>query len=141
MKTLGSILDPGLLARSKNLDALSHLLMQLLPLECSGHFQVASIRQRSLILVCESPAWATRLRQLSPEIIRLLNQHEYPFQHVEIKTRLQSMPDLQPKDINHAAVKRHLSESASKLLASTSASIADPSLRDALLKLSQTVIQ
>lgn len=137
MKTLSSSLDSKILARSENLQALTYLLTQNLPLECSGHFQVANIRHGTLVLVTESPVWTTRLRQLSAEILRLLRHHSHPMQHVEIKTRLQAMPVLEPRDINHSAVQRHLSQSASQLLETVSSSVEDEALKNALLKLSR----
>ncbi len=137
MKSLGSILDPGLLAHSQQLHELTGLLTRILPLECNGHFHVASLRVRTLVLISDSPVWATRLRLASTEIVRLLNQHGHSIAHVEIRTRIQRITETTPALPATSAISRHLSDSAGQCLASASAAITDTKLRHALLKLSQ----
>lgn len=136
VKPLSSLLDPVLLARSKRYDRLSLRLRQSLPAECDGHYAITGIHQQELVIVADSPVWATRLRQLAPQILALASGQPTVLRHVQIKTRL---PTSEPLNIQPAVrtVRRELSPRASQQINSAAAGIADPSLKNALLKLAR----
>ncbi len=136
MKPLSRLLDPALLARSRRYDRLSLHLRQSLPAECDGHYAIAGIHQQELVIVVDSPVWATRLRQLAPQILALASEQQTALHHIQIKTRL---PNAEPLRITPPvrSVKRQLSPRASQQLSSAAAGIADPSLKNALLKLAR----
>lgn len=139
MKLLGSILDPALLARSKRYEHLTLLLRQHLPPECDSHYAVTNIRQQELVIMADSPVWATRLRQLAPQILALARQQQPQLQHVQIKSRLpsSSVARRAASAPVPAQVKRQLSEQASQQISSAAASISDQGLKNALLKLAR----
>jgi len=138
MKTLASQLDPALLARSRKYEKLTLLLRQHLPPECDNHYAVTNIHQQELVIVTDSPVWATRLRQLAPQIIALVRQDLAQIQHVQIKTRLPATTARPaPGPAPNLAAKRQLSQRASQQIQSAAACISDETLKNALLKLAR----
>ncbi len=138
MKTLSSQLDPALLARSRRYEKLTLLLRQHLPPECDNHYAVTGIQQQELIIMADSPVWATRLRQLAPEIIALVRQHIAQIQHVHIKSRFATAPLPSRKSaLKTTTSKRHLSQRAGQQITSAASCISDESLKNALLKLAR----
>ena len=138
MKTLCSQLDPALLARSRRYEKLTLLLRQHLPPECDNHYAVTGIQQQELIIMADSPVWATRLRQLAPEIIALVRQHIAQIQHVQIKSRFATAPPAPTKNAVKTVTSKHqLSQRASRQIASAASCISDEALKNALLKLAR----
>ena len=73
-----SLGDPqldGLLERARWLAVQSRLFAEALPRELSGHCRLANIRDDLLVVLVDSPAWATRLRMLGPSLLSELQQH------------------------------------------------------------------
>jgi hypothetical protein len=139
MKTLGSQLDPALLARSRRYEKLTLLLRQHLPPECDNHYAVTSIRQQELVIMADSPVWATRLRQLAPQILDLIKRELSQVQHVQIKSRIATAarPATATSSVAATPVKRQLSQRASQQIRSAAACISDEALKTALLKLAR----
>jgi hypothetical protein len=137
MRSLGSLLDPKLVARSTRYEKLTLLLRQQLPPECDGHYAVASIANLQLIIVADSPVWATRLRQLAPLILQLVTQQESEIQHIQVKTRMTSPPPAPAPTRKNSPEGRTLSQQASDQLVSAASCISDEPLKNALLKLSR----
>lgn len=136
MKTLGSQLDPRLVARSRKSEQLTLLLRQHLPPECDGHYAVASIVRHQLIIVADSPVWGNRLRQLAPQILQLVQSLPENIQHIQVKSRMTAAPP-PPAPSTHTGVKRQLSQQAGEQIISAASCIADEPLKSALLKLSR----
>jgi len=138
MKTLSSQLDPVLLARSRRYEKLTLLLRQHLPPECDNHYAVTGIQQQELIIMADSPVWATRLRQLAPDIIALVRQHIAQIQHVQIKSRFASAPlPLTKSAVKTSTSRRQLSQRAGHQITSAASCISDEELKNALLKLAR----
>ncbi len=138
MKTLCSQLDPVLLARSRRYEKLTLLLRQHLPPECDNHYAVTGIQQQELIIMADSPVWATRLRQLAPDIIALVRQHIAQIQHVQIKSRFATAPLPPGKGtVKTVATGRQLSQRAGQQITSAASCISDEALKNALLKLAR----
>ena len=130
-----SRLDERLISKAKRLSGFTQCLRAYLPPECEGHYQVAAIRQRTLVLVTDSPVWTTRLRQLGPRILDILHDAGHgEIQHINVSSRINVKPVAAPKK---ARVKRKLSESARKHIARSAEGIADDSLRQALQHLAR----
>jgi len=107
-----------------------------LPVDCSGHFHVANLRSGLVVVLAESPAWATRLRQLSPEILAILQQCGHGrLLHVRVISRPGNQPvraSRVPARVKH---ERCISPESSSLITRAAAGIEDDGLRAALLKL------
>lgn len=75
-----------LLKRGSLLMQLQHLLSGLLDPSLENRFQVANVRDRTLVLVTPAAAWAALLRLQSHEMIRALREAGYPnIDRVEIR--------------------------------------------------------
>ncbi len=157
MKPIFEQLSPGLLARSKNLSVLTQLLTDCLPGQVHGHFHVVKLDQHTLFIVTDSPVWATRLRQLAPQLINHLRinrsgqkHHKYManinlqtlipagIRHIQVLTRpgqLITTPCSSPE--HHQNYPRQLSPQAGKLLSQSADYINDGKLSESLRKLSR----
>ena len=135
MQSFHSNLDQRLIKQARRLDRLTLLLRQHLPPECDGHYHVANIRNRTLVIITDSPVWTTRLRQLSPIILDTLAQSfTGQFQHVQVNSRINYQHPQQPQK---PLVKRYLSKQASEQILQSSSTIEDKGLKNALTRLAR----
>ncbi|MDH5711637.1 MAG: DUF721 domain-containing protein [Gammaproteobacteria bacterium] len=135
MKHIDQQLNHGLVSKARHLEQLTALLDTQLPRETSGHYHVAAIDNSTLTIVTDSPVWTSRLRQLGPDIIKMITeQRGKQIQHVKIVSRHGSIrAPLEPCP----TVDRELSEAASQQLVQSAKHIEDEALRQVLLKLSK----
>ena len=154
MKTLNEQINPKFINQAKKLARYTALLRKILPAECLSHVKVANIRDQNLMLITDSPVWTTRLRQLSPQILRSLHDNpvndelssdNFPIiHHVQISTRYQASGHASSGfsgnlDIENSPQKksRHAPQISSKtaeLLSQSANSIDDLQLKKALLR-------
>ena len=137
MDSFKSKLDHSLIKRARELGWLTSLIRSELPPECDGHYHVANIRDRTLVIITDSPVWTTRLRQLGPRILNILqNSGRKNLLHIQVFSR-----PAQPRVTRATETKkprpRQLSPQSSQLLNQTASFIEDEGLRDALLKLAR----
>jgi hypothetical protein len=110
-------------------------LKALLPEPLSGQLKAAVLQQGCLSLFVPSPVWASRFRYLVPGLRQQMRQHGM---HVErVVTRILPQDATKPG----GGQKRHrhqprLSREAGMQLRECAQAIGDPSLRDALLRIS-----
>jgi hypothetical protein len=146
MKPINTHLDSKLMTQARKLEQLTLVLRNNLPPECGDHYHVTGIRTDTVMIVTDSPAWTTRLRQLSPSILQALatastststltNAIRLPhaIHHVRINTRHGPVPDRhQP-----TAMKRTISQQSRQHIAQTASYISDKKLKNALLQISK----
>ena len=135
MKLFSHQLNPALISKSHQLEQLTSILISELPPETNGHYHVADIDNSTLVVITDSPVWATRLRQLGPLIIQILaNKTGKELQHVRIISRHGSI-----KAPYHAdqTINRVLSEKSGQQIAQAAEHIKDKKLKEALLKFSK----
>jgi hypothetical protein len=65
----------GLLRRARELESLETLVRAWLPPALAPHVRVAALREDTLVLAVDSPAWATRLRYECPRIVDSARGH------------------------------------------------------------------
>ena len=137
MDSFKSRLDHSLIKRARELEWLTSLIRSELPPECDGHYHVANIRNRTLVIITDSPVWTTRLRQLGPRILNVLqNNGRKNLLHIQVFSRpAQSSVTRAPETTKPGP--RQLSLQSSQLLNQTASFIEDEGLRDALLKLAR----
>lgn len=70
MRSVRGLIPPHLRQRVDTLRVLNQMLADCLPVDCCHHCSVAGIHDGTLILVCESPAWRSRIHFYSERIIR-----------------------------------------------------------------------
>lgn len=125
-------LASNLLQRAQLLQAMTFSLRQYLPAPLAEHCWVAAPRERTLVLVTDSPAWATQLRYQQQEILKLLNS-EFRLQLNRLRIRIGAPP---PAPRPPAAGPR-LSRQGAAVLEAAAASIGDPELSAALRRLAR----
>lgn len=76
----------GLAERAAATDRLARRIQGLLPAELAAHVTGANIRDRRLIILVDSPAWASRLRFEAPALRRQLEtRHEVDVDGVTVR--------------------------------------------------------
>jgi hypothetical protein len=130
-------LDERLKKRAQELNRLTLMLRNELPPEVDGHFSVANIRDRTLVIMSDSPVWATRLRQLGPQIVNILqNNGKKNLLHIQVFSRPPSSPVARPPEPPQRPA-RKLSQQSTELINQTASYIEDENLREAMLKLAK----
>lgn len=67
------------------------VLHSLLPDELAPHCHTVNIISNTIVIETDSAVWATRLRYLAPELIKILQQNS-PFAHLtEIQCRVRPL--------------------------------------------------
>jgi hypothetical protein len=132
-----SKIDQSIKKRARELARLTSLLNSELPAECDGHYHVANVRDKTLVIMTDSPVWTTRLRQLGPTILTALqNSGRKNLLHIQVFSRPARSPvTRQPCEVQ--AKPRQISSESSQLLNQTASYISDTGLRDALRKLAR----
>lgn len=111
------------------------LLRSQLPPESDGHFHVANIHDRTVVIMTDSPVWTTRLRQLGPRILTLLqNSGRKNLLHIRVFSR--PGPATAPARAKSTTGKpKQISQESSRLISQAATFIEDRDLSAALLKL------
>ncbi len=154
MKLINEQINPRFLQQAKMLSKYTALLREILPPECLAHVEVANIRNQSLMLIADSPVWATRLRQLSPQILQALTKPDSSklFSHSEAAARIHHVQvSTRYKHSRHSAADQNttgaganqvpdrqapeISKRTAELLSQSASSINYQPLKTALLKL------
>jgi hypothetical protein len=163
MKPLNEQINPKFVRQAKRLSKVTQILKNMLPVECHNHVQVGSINRQILTLICDSPVWTTRLRQLSPQILQYINENkadlseylESPssfhsnnsysqpdgkplIHHIQINTRFSKREDISDKRIPKIRQARPvLSQQSARLLAQSADDIKHERLKASLKKLAR----
>ena len=108
-----------LLHHTQQLNSLNKQLSHLLPLPLSLHCTAASVERRTLLLITDSPAWATRLRLLTPNLIKALEGFQINSINVKIRPP-QKAPEVIPRarptmSTETSNILSHLAETTSDL--------------------------
>jgi hypothetical protein len=136
MQNLFNLIRPEILDQAKQLDQLTHVVKSALPRNFWPHIAVAGINNQELILICQSPAWATRLRLHTRDILHMLQQHT-ACAATSIRIRQSKNAALFTAASPPNQTRRYLSHKAAGLIRQTAESIDDTQLKQALQKLSR----
>jgi hypothetical protein len=109
-------------------------IRRCLPADIGRHCLSAHIRDDVLVVHLSSPAWATRLRYLAPQLVEVLRP-EYPALR-RIQSRLLIEPSARPGAERPGA--RH-SAQAADIIHGSAEHASDPGVRDALQRLGRAV--
>lgn len=112
-----------LAARARELDLLSRRLVPLLPVPLREHVQYAALRNDRVLLLVESPIWATRVRMDQRRILDAA--HELGLAATSVTTKVVPIqaPHAQPIAV------RPPSPHAAEHLRAAAATMTDPELR------------
>lgn len=137
MDSFNSRLDDSLKKRALELQQLTNLLRGELPPETDGHYHVANIQDRTLVIMTDSPVWTTRIRQLGPRVLTALhNSGRKKLLHIRVFCRPAQSAPVEP--VKPAITPpRQISRQSRQLLKQTASFIQDEGLRNALQKLAR----
>jgi len=119
--------------RGKKLQQLSRLIQNTLDPEMAAHCQLLNLRNSSLIMACDSTAWATRLRYHVPTLLQALQQSGLSGV-ADIQIRVS--PVVQPPQ-QRAKKRAVLSTDAAYCIQQCAQSVTDPALSRALQQLAR----
>jgi len=123
-----------LLSQVRLLRQITAVIRNVLPEPLSLHCHAANINGDTIIIGCDSSTWAAKLRYQLPQVLKRLNDHrELPVLR-QIRVRVQPLDKDQPRISNRPL---SMSEHSATLIASVARTTDDPSLKAALLRLSQ----
>jgi hypothetical protein len=119
--------------RGKKIQQLSLLIQNTLDPEMAAHCQLLNLRNSSLIMACDSTAWATRLRYQVPTLLQALQQSGLSGV-ADIQIRVS--PAVQPPQ-QRAKKRAVLSTDAAYCIQQCAQSVTDPALSRALQQLAR----
>ncbi len=120
-----------LVERSHHWRRLDRRLRALLPAPLASHCRLAGLRQRTLVLLVDSPAWATRARLSVPLLLRRLRAEGVD----EIELRIAPPPTERRRGAGRRALP--VSEENANLLIELAKNTTDPALGAALSRLAR----
>jgi len=120
------------LARLQNNRRLAEALQDALPPALSGQVRFATLRQRTLVFLADTPAAASRLRLLQAELLSRA-RHVAALDVDAVSVRVVPREVLEPFE---PARGKPLSDVARRHLANAAATMRDPELRDLLKRMS-----
>lgn len=121
----------ALFGEAQRLARLQSLLESQLQPAARPHCRIASWRDGCLLLIITDGHWATRLRYQQPRLVRQLRGLEEFANLSRILFKVQPLAN-QQRDAGHGL---QLSRTASTHLEETAATVENPALREALLRL------
>lgn len=135
MKQLSSLINPGLTKQTQQIARIDRLLKSALPVAGHPHIQVANIVDTELVVITDSPAWSTRLRLHTQDMLYMLAQHT-DCGITNIRIRL--LKNHNKNKLLPAAKKPiPLSNNSAALIQQTADSISDSELKRSLLQLAK----
>jgi hypothetical protein len=118
-----------LAARAREVDLTSQRIVPNLPTPLREHVGFAGLRNDRLLLLVESPVWATRARMDQARILAAVHSLGFAASSVAAKVA----PPLAPA--GDSLTRRPLSPGSARAIRATAAAIADPDLRALFLEL------
>lgn len=119
-----------LLDHALQLNILNEHLSRLLPSQLAPHCTAAGVERGTLLLLTDSPAWATRLRLQAPDLIRALQDFQIKSVEVQVKPAQKTPQPL------HRSPSR-MSKDTANLLNLLAEGVTAPKLRQSLQRLAR----
>jgi hypothetical protein len=131
---LGSTALGGVVEEARSGDRVLAALRRALPADLATHLSAAHLRDATLIVVADGPAWATRLRFLEPELKAALDARTRRIvRRVAVRV---GPPPIAPRAPGPKP-SRPLSEAARAALEAGALKVTDPKLAAALRRLAR----
>ena len=120
------------LAHAASMQRLHPLVLQALPKDLAAHCQPGNLRDKTLIIHADSPAWAAKMRFHAPQLIRHLQRQKglSGLQRCEVRV----MPASRPPTSNKP-VASEISAQSREQLRSVAKGFQDPRLKEAFERL------
>lgn len=122
-----------LVTHARQLGHLSDIIQAMLEPSLADHCHLAHFDGSRMVIVADSPAWATRLRFSVDTLVSQLQQYSNKFHRlskIEVAVRPQ-LPDLPQVNV----VERTISVEAAQYIEESADSVEDPDLKQALQRL------
>ena len=122
-----------LVTHARQLGHLSDIIQAMLEPSLADHCHLAHFDGSRMVIVADSPAWATRLRFSIDTLVSQLQQYSNKFHRlskIEVAVRPQ-LPDLPQVNV----VERTISVEAAQYIEESAAGVEDPDLKQALQRL------
>jgi hypothetical protein len=124
----------GLAAAAREAAKLERALARALPADLRPHLRGAHLRDATLVILADGPAWATRLRFLEPELKAALDPRtRAQVRRVAVRVQLPDPAGRRPPE----KARRTLSAPARAALEAGSARAKDPALAAAFARLAR----
>ncbi|RMG36147.1 MAG: DUF721 domain-containing protein [Gammaproteobacteria bacterium] len=117
--------------------ALLSQVCELLPSEVTPHCLDAGLHKGTLRLLCDSPAWASRVRFLTPQLLGRLREHRPGLANIEVRVAHQGGTG--PARGGYAPLRPTGSSRAAQHVEETARAHAGDALGRALLRLAKTL--
>ncbi len=126
----------AVISEAKRLTEIKIIISQSLDQQLADHFEVAKACNGQLLLLVDSPVWATRIRYMQSEIINRLKNYGITknIYNISIKVRPIEYSRQQTKNNNSPL---SISKESAKRMLDEINSIADPELKSALLRITK----
>lgn len=135
MKHLSSLINPEFARQTQQLARIDHVIKSALPVAGHPHIQVAHITDKELVIITDSPAWSTRLRLHTQDMLYMLSQHtDLDISSIRIRLLKNHQP-AKPKQPIKQPIR--LSRSSAQLISQIAETITDPELKHSLEKLAK----
>jgi hypothetical protein len=131
---LGSAALGEVVEEARSGDRILAALRRALPADLAAHLGAAHLRDATLIVVADGPAWATRLRFLEPELKAALDART---RRVVRRVAVRVGPPVSAPRASAPPASRPLSAAARAALESGAAGVTDPKLAAALRRLAR----
>jgi hypothetical protein len=122
-----------LLERVRLLQRAEHLLRETLGVDLGAHCRAGGLTGGRLVLLADSPVWATRIRYAVPALLeRLEGEGDIPVREIQVRVGRASIAR---EPASRRA--RPLGEETARNLRETAEAVGDEALRSALLRLAR----
>jgi hypothetical protein len=124
-----------LLERAKFLEALTLRLREAIDPVMAGHICVGNLRDDTVIITADSPAWLSNIRYLAPTLLQILQQQPglEKLRHIQFKVQ----PENPAAKAQVAPRRARLSTDTAHMLNEAASAIEDQDLSAALQRLSR----
>jgi hypothetical protein len=126
-----------LIRHSRQLQQLNIALQDLLAAPLKQHCQISNVKGKTLTLQVDSPAWAAKLRMLTPQLLRVVQNRPGLAQVRHVKVRI--APRSRPA-VEKPGTRKRLSSSTARQIARLAEGARDPDIQAALLRLSRHML-
>lgn len=123
-----------LLNQVRLLNQITTVIRNALPEPLSIHCQAANVEDNALVIGCDSPIWAAKLRYQLPQVLRLVNEHPDLPAFSQIRVRVQPCNKGITQPLHRRLI---MPKHIGALITSVADCIDDPKLSAALRRLSQ----
>jgi hypothetical protein len=133
MESASHLINSKILKKARLLAKLTKLIRACLPIDCQQHISVSGIENFQLILISDSPVWASKIRLYSQNMIQMLEEN------TNIRVSKVRIKQSQPKRVieKPAPKARHLKSNTAEMIKQTADSISDADLQQALNHLAE----